>query len=283
MFRGTRDIASSIFRLVSRLAIAIAAFQGWLSVCGEPASGRYEGPACGDPPAASPAASIDYSNPKFLRPEMADDFVPGGVYEVRTAHGHPIEVWKPDAGDQYWCHGFTFGGFDVANGPYSVEGPSVPIVLQDEYSWIPSYMATPGDAVIFFDAAGAVQHSGIIARVALLTNHGVREIDQGETLIDSRWGVALQQTCSLRVTQKQYAGDHGGYAFYRKGGPLLQCGIGRGADEKMPPFEENPPPRATLFHLALGPPTPPGFKIPKPKTPARPAIAHSDKAPKLGR
>jgi hypothetical protein len=212
---------------------------------------------------------IDYNNPKYIRQELADNAVPGTVYEVTTNHSHPVEVWKPDAGAQYWCHGFTFGGYNNTNGPYSLEPDSVPTVLEDEYSWIPSYMAAPGDTVIFFDHKGLVQHSGVVVRMAFQARPGLGEIDQGATLIDSMWGLVSQNTSTLRANEKEYSGDHGGYAFYKRGRPLQQCGFGRGADEKIPPFEARIPPKTVLPYGSLGPPIPAGFKVPKPVPPTR--------------
>ena len=221
--------------------------------------------AKGDPTAGKDRVRpIDYGNPKCIRQELADNAVPGVVYEVTTIHGHPIEVWKPDTGVQYWCHGFTFGGYNNKNGPYSLEPDSVSTVLKDGYSWIPSYMAAPGDTVVFFDYKGSVQHSGIVARMAFQARAGVGKIDQGATLIDSMWGLVSQNTSSLRANEKEYSGDNGGYAFYKRGRPLLQCGFGRGADEKVPPFEAKIPPKTALPYGVLGPQIPTGLNAPRP-------------------
>ena len=45
--------------------------------------------------------------------------VPGKMYEVELTSGKTILVWKSDDGQQYFCHGLTFGGkVNVPRGTY---------------------------------------------------------------------------------------------------------------------------------------------------------------------
>jgi hypothetical protein len=45
--------------------------------------------------------------------------VPGKLYEVELTSGPGVQVWRASDGQQYFCHGLTFGGKEAPGGPIS--------------------------------------------------------------------------------------------------------------------------------------------------------------------
>jgi hypothetical protein len=120
----------------------------------------------------------------------------GKILTANTDAGTPISIWKPDDGQTYWCHGFTFGGNTAAGGPYSLWGESVPTVLNDE-GWSPqvdSCAAKPGD-ILVFSGSDPITHSGIIQN-AVNSSGGV---DEDASMLNSKWGSGSQNTSSWQA------------------------------------------------------------------------------------
>jgi hypothetical protein len=61
----------------------------------------------------------------------------GKVLKAQTDAGTPLDIWRPDDGKTYWCHGYTFGGMSAKDG-YSVWGSDVTTVLKDD-GWRQTY------------------------------------------------------------------------------------------------------------------------------------------------
>jgi len=80
-----------------------------------------------------------------------------------------IKIWKPNKGDTYWCHGFTFGGTKESEGPFSTYGREVQEKILDNDGWkeTRSCHAVPEDILVFYNNADDVTHTGIIREVKL--------------------------------------------------------------------------------------------------------------------
>jgi hypothetical protein len=145
----------------------------------------------------------------------------GDVYQVETDAGNRINAWKPHDGQTYWCHGFTFGGFSVAAGPFSIWGQDVPTVLTDD-GWQRALSCMAGRNEILVFAGNNVAHSGLIDSTAV--SAGV--VDEGTSMLESKWGQLALNTSSWTTNVRQY----GAYAVYSKSPPVGVC-AGKGANE----------------------------------------------------
>lgn len=92
--------------------------------------------------------------------------VPGKRCEVRLTSGHPIQVWQPDDGQAYFCHGLTFGGLYAPGGPVSpFSGDDVEIILRSYYRPVdPESAALPGDILIWRGPGGDTPLSAILLK-----------------------------------------------------------------------------------------------------------------------
>jgi hypothetical protein len=138
----------------------------------------------------------------------------GKKLTAKTDAGTPIDIWKPDDGTTYWCHGFTFGGNTAAGGPYSIWGRDVPKVLNDE-GWGPqdSCASKRGD-ILVFAGTDPCTHSGII-RNAVNSSGGV---DEDASMLDSKWGNGAQNTNSWAINS-----GYGQYQCYSKNSTFGGC------------------------------------------------------------
>jgi hypothetical protein len=138
----------------------------------------------------------------------------GKILTAKTDAGTPIDIWKPDDGTTYWCHGFTFGGNKAAGGPYSMWGRDVPKVLNDE-GWGPqdSCASKLGD-ILVFTGTDPCTHSGII-RNAVNSSGGV---DENASMLDSKWGNGAQNTNSWAINS-----GYGQYQCYSKNSTFGGC------------------------------------------------------------
>jgi hypothetical protein len=76
--------------------------------------------------------------------------VPGKMYEVELTNGKVVRVWRSDDGQQYFCHGLTFGGKEAPGGvisPYT--GRPVETILQAHDEKIPEVQARAGDILVW--------------------------------------------------------------------------------------------------------------------------------------
>lgn len=138
----------------------------------------------------------------------------GKILTANTDAGTPINIWKPDDGTTYWCHGFTFGGNTAAGGPYSMWGRDVPTVLNDD-GWGPqdSCASKLGD-ILVFAGTDPCTHSGII-RNAVNSSGGV---DEDASMLDSKWGPAAQNVNSWAINS-----GYGQYQCYSKNSTSGGC------------------------------------------------------------
>ncbi len=145
----------------------------------------------------------------------------GRILTASTDAGTSLNIWKPDDGQSYWCHGFTFGGNTAVGGPYSFWGQDVPTVLNDE-GWGPqdSCAAKPGD-ILVFSGGNPITHSGIV-RNAVNSGGGV---DEDASKLDSKWGSGAQNTSSWSANTA-----YGQYRCYSKNPTFGSCKY-RGVNE----------------------------------------------------
>lgn len=86
--------------------------------------------------------------------------------EVLLASGSLIQVWRSADGQQYFCHGLTFGGKGAPGGavsPYT--GWSVETILRECYELVPEELAAPGDILVWKGVAPeTTPHSAILTQ-----------------------------------------------------------------------------------------------------------------------
>src|SRR5947209_15803322 len=59
--------------------------------------------------------------------------ISGETCEVQLTNGDKIQVWRSADGQQYFCHGLTFGGKKAPGGIVSPYGKDVPTILRGYY------------------------------------------------------------------------------------------------------------------------------------------------------
>jgi RHS repeat-associated protein len=169
---------------------------------------------------------------------------PGYLYEavgVRTDKGryvaaggrllgtsHPPNPAYTDP--TYWCHGYTFDGVNQLGGPFSLIGPSVLTVLQDD-AWrlIRCSCAIPGhDIVVFYHYENEVVHSGKVTHVVVTEG----KFDELHSWIRSKHELAALGPSTFIQEVERYNASYSCYAS-RKNAPLrLPTGPGWGDHER---------------------------------------------------
>jgi hypothetical protein len=94
--------------------------------------------------------------------------VQGMECEIELTSGTKILVWRADDGQQYFCHGLTFGGVQAPGGAISpFSGWSVEAILRNHYEATAEAEAKPGDIVVWKGAApNTTPHSAILKEPA---------------------------------------------------------------------------------------------------------------------
>ena len=138
----------------------------------------------------------------------------GKILTAKTDAGTPIDIWKPDDGKTYWCHGFTFGGNTAAGGPYSMWGRDVPTVLRDEGWGAQDSCASKLGDILVFTGTDPCTHSGVIRNAA---NSG-GGVDEVTSMLDSKWGTAAQNVSSWAINS-----GYGQYQCYSKNPTSGSC------------------------------------------------------------
>jgi hypothetical protein len=90
--------------------------------------------------------------------------VSGKMYDIELRGGKVVRVWRSDDGQQYFCHGLTFGGKVAPGGvisPYT--GTPVETILQEHYQMIPEGQARAGDILVWRGIAPeTTPHSAVL-------------------------------------------------------------------------------------------------------------------------
>src|SRR5437660_11994489 len=87
-----------------------------------------------------------------LRYRMGE--IPGDTYDVALNDGKVIQVWRAKDGQQYFCHGLTFGGKQAPGGVISPYGKEVPALLHEYYEQVPEARAQAGDILVWYGLGG---------------------------------------------------------------------------------------------------------------------------------
>lgn len=97
--------------------------------------------------------------------------VTGTMYEVSLMSGRVVSVWRSVDGNQFFCHGLTFGGKEASGGiasPYT--GWPIETILADYYDMIAESAANLGDVVVWRgNAPETTPHSAILTHVVVGT------------------------------------------------------------------------------------------------------------------
>jgi hypothetical protein len=103
--------------------------------------------------------------PQLLR--YSSGVIPGKTYEVDLTSGKSIQVWRSIEGQQYFCHGLTFGGKQAPGGIVSPYGKEVPTLLSEHYEPVTEALAIAGDILAWQWAwrrrSGSLCHPGAAA------------------------------------------------------------------------------------------------------------------------
>ncbi len=90
--------------------------------------------------------------------------VPGKKCTIDLQSGKTIRVWRAEEGQQYFCHGLTFGGKDAPGGavsPYS--GQSVETILHEFFQSVPETQAQVEDILVWRGIApDSTPHSALL-------------------------------------------------------------------------------------------------------------------------
>ena len=156
-----------------------------------------------------------------FKPDLPDT---GDVFDVPTIKGTIIKAWKPHDGKTFWCHGYTFGGHLAENGPFSIYGQQVPIVLNDG-GWKKVCCGAAGkdDIVVFSNARDGITHSGRAESIKTESKEGYFWIDEAASNLSSKWGPTGKiRTDSFELNADTYRSQ---YACYTKEdvGPVPCC------------------------------------------------------------
>ena len=139
-----------------------------------------------------PSGEIDWDSAKYSGTMIGKGLNGGFYYKVETEAGHKFIAWKalPSVPNprNFWCHGFTFGGYDAAGGPFSPfsgdENDRVGIIIRDEWKRIPCCQANAGDIAVWSPGR---KHSAIFTDVVLNKKNNKR-LDQNLTMLDTKNG-----------------------------------------------------------------------------------------------
>lgn len=138
--------------------------------------------------------------------------VPGKIFEVDLASGAKVRVWRADNGQEYFCHGLTFGGKKTPGGAVSPFGDHVPIILREHYQSIPESQAKAGDILVWQGAsANDVVHSAILTHPIL--SPGKDYLD-GTARLQTKNGILPETNMSLRQLMENFYGES--YNTYRE-------------------------------------------------------------------
>jgi len=95
--------------------------------------------------------------------------VPGTMCEVQLTSGAAVREWHADDGQQYFCHGLSFGGKDAPGGavsPYT--GTPVETILREYYQPIAEEQSRAGDVLVWQGIAPEMTpHSAILTDAAI--------------------------------------------------------------------------------------------------------------------
>jgi hypothetical protein len=140
--------------------------------------------------------------------------VSGIILEVELTSGQTVSVWRAENGQDYFCHGLTFGGKEAPGGVVSPLGNDVPTILRGHYDLIPEGQARAGDILVWRGAsANDVIHSAILTNPVLTT--GKNYLDYA-TRLQTKNGITPETNMSLEDLIVEPIGYGESYNAYRR-------------------------------------------------------------------
>jgi hypothetical protein len=129
--------------------------------------------------------------------------VPGKMCEVELTSGATVQAWRADDGQQYFCHGLTFGGKGAPGGPISpFTGRAVETILQHHYQLVTEAEAKPGDILVWRGIApDTTPHSAVLTDVVMAP--GKSYLDEA-TRLQSKNGMLPEQNLLLAALIRNY-------------------------------------------------------------------------------
>jgi hypothetical protein len=147
--------------------------------------------------------------PQPLRYGMME--IPGQTYEVELTKGSKVQVWRSDDGEQYFCHGLTFGGKEAPGGVVSPYGKEVPTILREYYEPVAEPLARAGDILVWRGlGADDVVHSAVLTDPVVA--EGKSYLDYGSRL-QSKNGIKPEANRTLEELLRDYGES---YNMYRR-------------------------------------------------------------------
>ena len=148
------------------------------------------------------------------------DPVLGTRYDVELVSGMTIHVWRSLDGQQYFCHGLTFGGIRAPGGAISpFSGTPVETILRGHYDFVPNDMhARTSDILVCRGVPGALEgttpHSAILT--AVVWTPGRAYLDCEATRLQTKNGITPERNSSLGELFALYGET---YDIYRRQPP----------------------------------------------------------------
>jgi hypothetical protein len=135
--------------------------------------------------------------------------IPGKVYEVELTSGPKVTVWRSDDGQQYFCHGLTFGGKEAPGGAISPYGKEIPTILLWYYDPVLENPASPGDILVFRGSDGnEVVHSAVLTSPVVA--QGRNYLDYS-TKLQSKNGSRPEANLTLEAIILEYGESYNTY------------------------------------------------------------------------
>jgi hypothetical protein len=133
----------------------------------------------------------------------------GKVFEVELTSGLQVTVWRSEDGQQYFCHGLTFGGKQAPGGAVSPYGKEIPTILREHYVPVLESEARPGDILVFRGTdANDVVHSAIITSPVIAP--GENYLDYS-TRVQSKNAIRPEANLSLEAIILEYGESYNTY------------------------------------------------------------------------
>jgi len=138
---------------------------------------------------------------------------PGKAYEVELTSGQKIRAWRADNGEDYYCHGLTFGGKEAPGGLVSPFGDDIPTILREHYQLVEKEAhARAGDILVWRGVeANDVIHSAILTDPVMA--QGKDYLDYS-TRIQTKNGIEPETSMTLQRLVEDYYGES--YNIYRR-------------------------------------------------------------------
>jgi hypothetical protein len=135
--------------------------------------------------------------------------VPGRAWQIELISGERIQVWRAEDGQQYFCHGLTFGGKEAPGGAISPYGNEVPTILRAHYELVLEVHATAGDILVWRGLdRNEVIHSAILT--GPIVPAGKRFLDYASRL-QSKNGIRPEANAMLEELLLEYGESYNTY------------------------------------------------------------------------